>query len=237
MDFKKKIRTIFNVFGIDLVRLNHSPKQTMLGLRSLKISTVIDVGANEGQFGKSILKVFPQADLYCFEPLEVPFKKLRAWTDSIGNRVQCFNVALGDQEGALEMHYHNEHSPSSSLLASTAHGHQTYPQTISENITTVRVTTLDNFSGSHLNQITNGIMLKLDVQGFEDRVLRGAYKLLQKCDACMLEVCLDPLYEGQANFPDLVEILTRAGFKYSGNVDQTYGKDGRVIFFDALFLK
>ena len=237
MNLKIKIRKLFNIFGLDIIRARHSPRKTLLGLSARNISSVIDVGANEGQFGRSILDIFPGAHLYCFEPLAAPFQKLLAWSGSSSANVRCFNLAIGDVERTVEMHCHIHHSPSSSILASTAHGHEIYPQTASEIITNVKLTTLDTILGQEIESMPKPILLKLDVQGFEDRVLRGASKILEKCEVCLLEVCLDPLYEEQANFIELANLLFDAGFKYAGNLDQAYAMDGHVIYLDAVFVR
>jgi hypothetical protein len=55
--------------------------------------------------------------------------------------------------------------------------------------------------------------------------------------ACILEVCLDKLYEGQAEFKGIIELLYELGFKYAGNLDQSYADDGHVTFIDAVFVK
>ena len=81
------------------------------------------------------------------------------------------------------------------------------------------------------------ILVKLDVQGFEDRVIAGGETIFKMAAACIVEVCLDDLYEGQANFKQLLEMLDRLGFQYAGNLDKTYGKDGHCIFLDAIFLR
>jgi hypothetical protein len=101
----------------------------------------------------------------------------------------------------------------------------------------VRVSTLDRTLADALDRLPREILLKLDVQGFEDRVLRGAGRMLALCKAVVLEVCLDPLYEGQADFHGLAQLLHEAGFRYAGNLDQAYGEDGRVVFLDAVFVK
>ncbi len=228
---------MLNSFGIDILPSKKSPRLTMLGLKSCNINTVIDCGANEGQFALKALRVFPKAKIYCFEPLEEPFNKLQSWVEKQNGRVSCFNLALGDYEGEVQMYRHDEHSPSSSILKSTALGHKIYPQTISESLEKVQITTLDNSLKVELERMSPGVLLKLDVQGFEDKVIFGAPKILAAASACILEVCLEQLYEGQANFFDLVALLKEAGFKYAGNLDQAYGNDGRVVFFDAVFIK
>lgn len=238
MRLKKIVRSGVNRFGFDVVRLQRSPKRTLLGLSRLNIGTVIDVGANQGQFARNIIEFFPRAELYCFEPLEGPFRKLSAWAKARDGRVHCFHMALGDREGEAEMHLHEQHTPSSSLLAATDTCHRLYPQTQAERMTRIRISTLDvALESSVLHRMPRDILLKIDVQGFEDHVLRGGRRVLSQCRAVLLEVSLEPLYEGQAVFHGLTQLLHEAGFRYAGNLDQTYGEDGRVVFLDAIFLR
>ena len=114
---KKLIKKAFNQIGLDIIK--STPKKSLLGLRNFPIRTIIDVGANKGQFARMILKYFPRANIYCFEPLPGPFKKLSKWAESQNSMVKVFNMALGDSEGDVEMLNHLEFSPSSSLLGTT----------------------------------------------------------------------------------------------------------------------
>ena len=65
----------------------------------------------------------------------------------------------------------------------------------------------------------------------------GGKKTFLAASACILEVCLDKLYEGQTEFKELLMMLHDIGFRYAGNLNQTYGDDGHCIFLDAVFLK
>ena len=237
MCLKYALRSVVNRLGFDVIRLKRSPKRTLLGLSRLNIGVIVDVGANRGQFARMITGFFPQAELYCFEPLDEPFQELSAWAETQGGKVHCLQSALGEQEGEMEMHLHEQHTPSSSLLAATDTCHRLYPQTAAEHLTPIRVTTLDRVLDDVLQSLSGDILLKLDVQGFEDRVLRGGARVLPRCRAVLLEVCLDPLYDGQADFQELSQLLYHAGFHYAGNFDQVYGDDGRVVFLDAVFVK
>ena len=234
---KNTIRRGINRLGFDVIRLKRSPKRTLLGLAGHHIASIIDVGANKGQFARMISDFFPRAELYCFEPLADPYRELSAWAQTQNGRVQCFQLALGMQEEEAEMHLHEWHTPSSSLLASTDNCHQLYPQTQTERMTPVSISTLDGALKDALDNMQPGILLKLDVQGFEDRVLQGGSLVLSKCRAVLLEVCLEPLYEEQADFLDLAQLMYDAGFRYAGNFDQAYGDDGRVVFMDAVFMR
>jgi FkbM family methyltransferase len=235
MATKEFIRRGFNLFGVDLVRFRTSPAHTLLGLKNLSVGTIIDVGANEGQFARKISTAFPHASIFCFEPLEKPFAGLSSWATTQNGRVKCFNLALGDMAGEVQMYLHEDHSQSSSLLAATEQCHELYPQTRAKSLTTVTLCTLDQALDDVLGKMPRDILLKLDVQGFEDRVLRGATRVLTECSACLLEISLTPLYDGQADFRDLLDLLNESGLKYSGNLSQSYDENGCVVFFDAVF--
>lgn len=237
MNLKHALRKSVNLLGFDITRLHNSPKRSLLGLTRMDFRTIIDVGANEGQFARMISEFFPKAQIHCFEPLEAPFRKLADWAATQEGRVHCYSLALGDQEGEAQMHMHEQHTYSSSLLSSTDNFHQLYPQTKAEHLVRVQLSTLDQALGDTLDRMSQGTLLKLDVQGYEDRVLSGATRLLGKVQACILEVSLESFYEGQADFQSLSRLLYETGFRYAGNLDQVYGKDGRVLWFDALFLK
>jgi FkbM family methyltransferase len=231
------VKGLCHLFGFDVVRLRDASENPLAGLRQRPINTVIDCGANEGQFAREISRFFPAAALYCFEPLPQPFEILSAWAAAEGSRVKCFRVALGEQIGEALMHSHTEHSPSSSLLSTTEHEELTFPQTRAQADVAVPVTTLDEALADVLHEMKPQILLKLDVQGYEDRVLRGATRILPRVHACLLEVGVDPLYVAQAAFKDIVTLLDQFGLTYAGNVEQVLGLDGRVMWLDALFLR
>lgn len=237
MTIRQAMRKGANLMGLDVMRLRQSPGRTMLGLANRNIRTVIDVGANTGQFARMASEFFPRAELYCFEPLDDPFSQLSSWAGTQRGRVRTFQMALGEAAGEAEMYLHEEHTPSSSLLTTTAECHELYPQTVAKRLTSVRLSTLDDALGSELATMSKDILLKLDTQGYEDRVLLGGAKILAEASACLLEVCIEPLYDDQADFLELTRLLHVGGFHYAGNFEQTYAHDGRVIFLDSVFLK
>ncbi len=238
MSFSKRfIKTAFNAIGLDIVRLNKIPLGTLLGLKHLSISTIIDVGANEGQFARKISKVYPNSHMFCFEPLSKPFEKLKKWGDQQNGKVIVINAALGDTEGKVKMMLHLDHTPSSSLLKTTPVCEMLYPFTQNTAFIHVNVTTLDKVMANFSVSLIPDILIKLDVQGFEDRVIKGGTETFRKAKACILEVNLDELYENQATFKDIVLMLYDLGFLYAGNLEQVYSDDGHVICIDVLFIK
>ena len=96
--------------------------------------------------------------------------------------------------------------------------------------------TLDNALVHIIDDLSPEILIKLDVQGYEDRVIKGGKKILKKAKALILEVNLDSLYQQQATFNEIIQMLDDLGYSYGGNFDQAYDNDGHVIYFDAVFL-
>jgi FkbM family methyltransferase len=235
--YKKIVKKAFNAIGLDIVKINKNPHNSFLGLKKLPIKTIIDVVANEGQFAKMASSVFPDAQIYCFEPIPAAFQKLDLWAKTMNNKVKCFNLALGDSEEEIEMFHHTGHSPSSSILKTTQTCESLYPFTKSQQPIKVKKTTLDNVVQKYAITLIPEILIKLDVQGYEDRVIRGGTETFSKARASILEVCLDELYENQATFQDISLLLNDLGFHYGGNLAQTYANDGHVIFIDAVFVK
>ena len=230
-------KNTLNRVGVDIIRLSNSSKDNLLGLGSFPISSVLDVGANEGQFARTVSKIFPHATIYSFEPLPEAFQKLTKWAEGMDGKVKVFNVALGDGEGETTFYYHVEHSPSSSFLKSTELCKNHYPDTAHQTSVQVKVSTLDKVVTqlpSHLNQ---EILIKLDVQGYEAHVIKGGMKIFSDAKACIIEVNLDRLYDDQATFKEIFNLLSDLGYCYAGNWNQAYADDGHVLYCDAVFIK
>lgn len=234
---KNIVKKLLWRMGFDLIRAKHSPRVNLLGLRRYPIRSILDIGANIGQFARRMRAEFPDADLYCFEPLPQAFESLSAWARQQGGLVTTFNVAVGDAVGKIQMYHHINHSPSSSILRTTGAAERLYDFTKRQALVTVEQVTLDSVMDQLDQPLRQKILIKADVQGYEDRVIRGGEATFTQAFACILEVDVEELYQGQASFEQLVVLLRDRGFQYAGNLLQTLGNDGHVIFLDALFLK
>ena len=232
----KLIKEIFHAANLDIVRYKNSPVLSLLGLKEISFRTIIDVGANKGQFAKMIFKHYPKANIYCFEPLPEPFNDLKIWAEKQQGRIVVYNIALGDKIGEVEMFAHVDHSPSSSLLRTTELGNDIYPFISKQKRTIVQQSTLDSFFEQQGEELFPELLIKLDVQGYEDRVIKCGRMLFAKASACIVEVSLDALYEGQAKFKELLLILDEMGFQYKGNLGQVYAEDGHCVYLDAVFI-
>ncbi len=181
-----------------------------------RFDTILDVGANEGQFARIARQQCPAARLICFEPIPECADNLRSLAQSLGNmEVEC--VALGDRPGEAEFHV-NEFSPSSSLLPLGSAHRRSFPKATSTRTHKVRVATLDDYAGRLVG--AGRVLAKIDVQGGEYLVLSGARRAVEHVDEIVVEMSLVPLYDGQRLFDDVHALLSDLGFDFRGIIDQ-----------------
>ena len=151
---------------------------TRLRRHGIRPATIIDAGANEGQFAVAVAKLFPEATVYSFEPDPDTFTRLvrnvRAFS-----RVRPHLLALGDKRQQMPF-YVDANTQVSSLLRPSEKRLRAFPNTRTEKVLTVNVDTLSEFFAT--NELARPILLKLDVQGYEHLVLEGAAHLLPKID-------------------------------------------------------
>lgn len=233
---KKAIRSAFNKRGLQIVPLAQHPASNYMNLRSLGIDTILDIGANAGQFATRIHGVLPQATIHSFEPLPGIFPLLEETFRREGIRGKCHPFALGQTEEQLTMHLHVAHSPSSSILPTTKHHRELDKRTVETREETIQVRLLDEVLPTLSLPQDARIFIKMDVQGFEKNVLFGGMETFRKARAVLTEINLDPLYVGQPSFNELHDLFTGMGLHYSGNFDQWQQDDGRIVAVDALYL-
>ena len=204
-------------------------------LLNANIKTVFDIGANTGQFASLIHEVLPEAFIYSFEPLEECYQKLKTKEREITN-FKAFNIALGDTDGEIEF-YRNEYSPSSSILPMADLHKQNYPFTDKEYLSKVKVARLDDIAKDLV--IEGDLLIKMDVQGYEDKVIHGGRLLINRAKILLIETSFNPLYLGQPLFGDIYECL-RDDFNYMGSLyqSQTISKiDGSILQEDSIFVR
>lgn len=203
-------------------------------LQDFEIKTVIDIGANYGQFALMINQIIPDADIYSFEPVYDSFKKLTENVKHIRN-IKCFNFALGDSNNKSII-YHNEFSASSSLLKIGAVHIKAFPHTKNYFEEEIEVKTFDSLESQIL--FNPRVLMKIDVQGYELNVLCGAMALLEKVDIIIIETSFYELYEKQPLFNDIYNFLSKRGFFFYGNLEQSIDKyDGKILQADSIFIK
>jgi hypothetical protein len=101
----------------------------------------------------------------------------------------------------------------------------------------VKLSTLDSIFDS-LRVEGQNICLKIDTQGFDERVLKGAEKLLSRASILIVETSFEPLYKGQPLFDQIYDLLRQRGFVYMGTDHIIRNpNDGSILHCDSVFCK
>ncbi len=202
-------------------------------LAGLELNTVVDIGANRGQFALCIRRLYPQAQIFSFEPLRKP---ARSWMRnfSADTRARLFNKAIALQSGSATMHV-SRWDVSSSLLPFAQAQHDNYPLTEEASREVVETATLEACVDEHM--IQDPALMKLDVQGFELSALQGCALLLGRFKYVYVEASFVELYLGQALASEVIEFLFSRGFKLMCVANLSRGASARPIQADFLFAK
>lgn len=131
---------------------------------------VFDVGANVGDWANEALLINPELDLHCFEPSEATYEQLRA---RIGSRAKLNRLAVGETAGVSEMHVFGSGSGMNSMFDRSS-----VPGLVPAARETIQLVTLDGYTAENGIDVVD--FLKVDVEGSELSVLRGARELLEQ---------------------------------------------------------
>jgi FkbM family methyltransferase len=228
--FASTVKRIGHRAGIEISRYRPVAARRMNLLRHVGVKTVFDVGANQGQYGAGLRSSGYDGTILSFEPLGAAFAKLQART-RFDDAWSVYRLALGDDDGEALLHVASK--PGSSSLLPMRREHESgAPGVITTGVETVRVARLDALG----LVVPSPILLKLDVQGYEDRVVAGAVETLREVALIECELSLDELYEGQPTFRRMIDLLGDHGFEIIDLDPFFYAKtDGRVLSIDGIF--
>lgn len=197
------------------------------------LRTVIDIGANRGQFALMARLCFPQARIVAFEPLERPAERFQNVFSNDKN-VILHQVAIGTHSHQASIHL-SARDDSSSLLPILALQETIFPGTQEVGRRKVKVAPLNEFLCAA--DIQSPALLKLDVQGYELKVLEGCRPLLTSFDHVYLELSFMELYQGQALADQVIAYLREQNFWLCGAYNLTYDSAGRSVQGDFLFVR
>lgn len=204
-------------------------------LKTDSVRTVLDVGANEGQFARTALYAFPLAKVVCFEPLPSVQATLRLLAAESHGRIELESFALGDHEGDTEFNV-TAFSPSSSVLPLDQPITGFTDQVKVSSRVVVPMRRLYNWAAA--KEIADEIVIKLDVQGYEASVLRGAASFLNRARAVIAETTFAPFYQKQASLGELCALLEPYGLRYR----EAFGvirdrTSGEPLWQDSVFVR
>jgi FkbM family methyltransferase len=235
---KHVLKGFFQAIGLNVTYAQEYEKHKFVWLEDYNINTVLDVGANVGRFALEISQYLPTASIYSFEPQKHEYLLLNRNCSHLKN-FKAFDVGLGDFNGSSAIHKCS-YSPSTSMLRMTSLHRESFPDLKDATHTSeeINVSKLDDIVIKGQVVLKDNILIKVDVQGFEDKVIAGGIHTFQKAKVVIIEVCFQELYAGQPLFPEIYSFLTVMGFSYKGDINACYNeKNGMPIFSDAIFIR
>src|SRR5262245_37199465 len=235
------LRHGLSIFDLRLVRLTTNKIRgvdPILDLKSLlqdcRNPLILDVGANDGEVMSGFLVHFPDARVIAFEPFQTCYDEL-ATTFAHRSNVAIEQMALGSSPGTGRLNVFSA-SRMNSLLEMDDDSRNIMKDSFTKTTdASVAVDTLDSYCLAHgINHID---ALKIDTQGYDLEVLKGAEGLLSqhRITAILLEINFIPMYAGQPRFVDIHGFLTSRDYQLVDLYNHTRPRD-YIAWCDACYV-
>jgi len=200
------------------------------------IDVILDIGANIGQFGEKIIGAGFEGQLVSFEPLPETHKELQRRATQFSQWHVPDPIALGPSRSMLTMHlYDSSALASSHLIDQSELSDQSHLRCIGT--TQVEQVPLDEVYFDYVGKDVRSL-IKIDVQGAEMEVFKGARKSLEQAQGIHIEVSFSKLYEGESYYLDVLSYLRELGFAvYALSPISSKFRFGPVLQMDALLFR
>jgi FkbM family methyltransferase len=203
----------------------------------LGINCVLDVGGHTGWYGRLLSEIGYDGYIVSFEPVRANFDELCRAAAS-NPRWTAHHLALGSTSGTTTINI-SRRSDFSSLLPTTSYAVEQYPlMTDLIGVEEVRIARLDEILDSVLPPIADPrIFLKMDTQGSDLDVFRGAPKSLARVEALQAELHFKEVYSGAPLFDAAFEELRAGGFTLTGLYPVSRGERLEVVEADCIMVR
>jgi FkbM family methyltransferase len=204
---KRAISLVARGYSLPEIQVSRFQELVMLKqlLEALKINCVLDVGANDGQYVRELRGIGYRGQIISFEPVGREFLLLSESLQGDPNW-RGHHIALGSRDMTATMHV-----PAESVMSSLLPPLRTFPGTQMEE---VEVRRLDALLPTLIEEIANPrIFLKMDTQGYDLEVFRGAECCHNMILGLQSEISVHPLYDGMPHYLDSLKEYESAGFE------------------------
>lgn len=234
---KKTIKLIFNLLGLEVMKWSPNLALDILVKDLIKrheIDLILDVGANNGQFGIMLREIGYKGKIISFEPTQSAYEKLLSASANDSNW-SCINSAAGMKAEKKEINVY-----SSTLLSSfykpSSYGAVAFKNEIGK-VTTeiVDVVTLNDVL-MNLEGYKN-IFLKMDTQGHDLSVFKGANLNYKKIKLLLSEVSMCQIYDGMPCYRDALAEFEKHNYFLAGLFPMNFNRDGSLIEMDAVLVR
>lgn len=240
---KRFKRKFFSFSGLHIQVKRYTPSaceelRSFALLNHKKIDTVIDIGANEGQFAEGLLMAGFKGKIISFEPVSKVRETLLKNSRRYPNWIIAERCAIGDVDTTIDIRISDD-TVFSSVLEIKNEFTKDISRAQSVASESVPCYKLDTIIWNYLDGKDKRILLKVDTQGFEKQVFEGATKLLQDVIGIKTEIPLFPIYEGtEFTFYEMVRFLESNNFEpYSFHNEGVNLKTGRLNTLDGIFFR
>jgi FkbM family methyltransferase len=216
---KKVLRRIVNKAGYDVVKLKNSNASLADNLANViaakNIGCILDVGANAGQYGVFLRELGYRGHIVSFEPVSAVFDRLKLAAKD-DPKWLCFRYALGDRDEEKTINVYSS-TVFSSFLDATDYSKSIWRSLNERQPEQVQVRTLSGLFPELLGRVGDvRCLLKMDTQGYDLNVFRGAQDVLPHVDALQSEIATITLYEHMPNGLDVLKVFQEQGYYVSG---------------------
>jgi FkbM family methyltransferase len=236
------IRKIFLTLGYEIVPTWRIKNREMAEhLRKLfdllEISCVLDVGANTGQY-RAFLRANVGYDglILSFEPVP-ELNRILAEKAKQDRQWRIFPFALGSSDTKLPINVTRSHQFTSFLTPDNSAVTECQPYNVVDHQEVVQVRTLDSVIKEMRKEMTiDNIYLKMDTQGYDLEVTKGADQSLGDIRALQTEVSLLPIYQSMPDYRSSIETLEAKGFDITGMFVVSRDRYQRAVEFDCVMI-
>jgi FkbM family methyltransferase len=203
-------------------------------LKGHNVTGIIDAGASDGHISKRLLRKFPSANVYAFEPNPAYSEALGQYAKK-DSRFHPYFVALSDREGVAEL-YVTQSPGSTSLFAPAKRLKEINPTGASvKSLEKVDVVTIDGWVEHNGNLPIQ--LIKLDIQAGELNALRGATRVLKTSTLLVYtEIWFNPAYENSALYSHIDLFFREHGFILYDIFKPKYSPNGVIMWGNAVFV-
>lgn len=226
-------------FGIELKRFNPATSEEariQYLFDHYQIDCVLDVGANIGQYARYLRQCDYSGQIVSFEPLSKAYNQLKSSSKKDALWQVAPPVAIGNQDGEIEINISGNSEASSVLKILDSHL-DISSECACVDTEIVKLNKLNTVAKSYVDK-ANSVYLKIDVQGYELQVLEGASQILPKVNGIQLELSLTQLYEDQPLWNEVLEKMNQLNYELYAIVPVfTDMKTGKLLQMDGIFCK
>ena len=244
---KRFVKIFFNSLGFDLKRINPEVKNLsfdeILKQNLSQDPLILDVGANKGQTIRRFLDLFDNPTIHAFEPVEEAIQKIRE-NYSTHRNIFINNHALGDKRETknFNISHRTENSTfhqfnsNTKWLKTRSRQYNVGVNEYVKKVEKVNIGTIDDYVAK--NKIEKIDILKMDTEGYEDKVLSGAINTLRenKIKIVLTELAFDNVRDKYLSFSDLEKYLLPNNYRLVGiDLENNNLISGLVFFAEVMY--